>query len=247
MDTVVFDFDRVLYNTPALISYAKDRCNRILGIPPQDYIREYSAWSDYVRNPSNMVKLQLERQKEEVSWVNGFVPYLSRNLGLSDRLRSVLLNIHEHSISMPFVYKDAIELLTLFPRDGVFVYTAGGELDQHAKLSASGIYDMLPREHIEITAAKTLEAFQGVLRDWGVEPDDRIIHINDRLPELLELKGVHNQTESIWATWSWPGIETPQNLPHRIHRVDSIDACRMLLLDFKQTAEGALLHHERSY
>ncbi len=240
---IVCDFDRVIYRTPDLIAQGRTQSKRLVSISPESYDEAYRAWSDRARATANIALMPVKDQKAFVSWAYGFVPFLAGKLHLNAEQALLLQQIHEECLDTPHVYEPMLELLRRVPRENLYIFTAGGAIDQEKKLRASGVYDMLPDGHIEIVPAKTKSVFGAILQKWHFDPDTKIIHINDRFKELTDLHDVHPLTESWWATWAWPGIE-PDDASKHILRLDTIEECRKLLLPTYFPEEGGRMYRE---
>lgn len=210
----VFDFDRVLYDTTRLIAYVRALCDEEGICTEETYKRVYKVWSDRARATHEVAKLSIDEQQRLVSWTKGFIPFLADELARGDatkkeRVVSQLQEIHDKGLHNPdFLYAHAIELLHSVPKEDAFIFTAGGQYDQHEKLLVTGMYDLLPDGHIIIIPAKTKEEFEEAFRVWGIQPADIVVHVNDRKGEFAPVHEIHDKTVSIWATWAHPEDST---------------------------------------
>ena len=228
----ILDFDRMAYDTDRLLADVISDVTHGGICSEEAYRMLYKEWSAHARAIAQVASLPEARQKQMVSWLEGFVPFLADSIeknGNREVLLSELRAIHEKGLSFDYLYPEVRELLSQMPREDRHILTAGGELDQWLKFRATRITDLVPEDHIAIVSAKTPEAFQAAYEMWGIRESDIVMHVNDRFDELRYGRQAHEKTLSVWATWAHPENATAPAVLPDVVIASSIHECKDLL------------------
>jgi hypothetical protein len=173
MDAVVYDLDRTLIRTGAMITWSAERAETVGILKADEYLGLYAQCR--------------ECGGGRISFP-GFTRFLVAEAGMSEEEAVTLSAIHDTAVSQDLSYPGARELLAATGPERSFILTRTtpeATVLQWQKIRSAGFDRIVPPSHIRVVSDKSDATLREVFAGWGLEAAGLTVHVNDSPGELV--------------------------------------------------------------